>query len=56
VAADLARYLGDLEAEPGRLEQIAERRSALAGLTRKYGATVDEVLAWGAEAAAVRLG
>ncbi len=51
---DLARYLGDLEAEPGRLEQIAERRAALAGLTRKYGATVDEVLAWGADAA-VRL-
>ena len=54
VAADLAGYLGDLEAEPGRLEQIAERRAALAGLTRKYGATVDEVLAWGADAA-VRL-
>jgi DNA repair protein RecN (Recombination protein N) len=55
VAADLAGYLGDLEAEPGRLEQIAERRAALAGLTRKYGASVDEVLAWGADAA-VRLG
>ena len=54
VAADLAGYLSDLEAEPGRLEQIAERRAALAGLTRKYGASVDEVLAWGA-AAAVRL-
>jgi len=54
VAADLAGYLGDLEAEPGRLEQIAERRAALAGLTRKYGASVDEVLAWGADAA-VRL-
>jgi DNA repair protein RecN (Recombination protein N) len=54
VAADLAGYLGDLEAEPGRLEQIAERRAALAGLTRKYGTSVDEVLAWGADAA-VRL-
>ena len=54
VAADLAGYLSDLEAEPGRLEQIAERRAALAGLTRKYGASVDEVLAWGADAA-VRL-
>jgi DNA repair protein RecN (Recombination protein N) len=51
VAADLAGYLGDLEAEPGRLEQIAERRAALAGLTRKYGSSVDEVLAWGADAA-----
>ena len=54
VAADLAGFLGDLEAEPGRLEQIAERRAALAGLTRKYGASVDEVLGWGADAA-VRL-
>ena len=51
VAADLAGYLSDLEAEPGRLEQIAERRAGLAGLTRKYGGTVDEVLAWGADAA-----
>ena len=54
VAGDLAGYLGDLEAEPGRLEQIAARRAALAGLTRKYGASADEVLAWGADAA-VRL-
>jgi len=54
VAADLARYLDRLDAEPGRLEWIAARRSALAGLTRKYGPSVDEVLAWSAEAA-VRL-
>ena len=54
VAGDLAGYLGDLEVEPGRLEQIAERRSALSGLTRKYGSSVDEVLAWAATAA-VRL-
>jgi DNA repair protein RecN (Recombination protein N) len=54
VAGDLAGYLGDLEVEPGRLEQIAERRSRLSGLTRKYGSSVDEVLAWAATAA-VRL-
>jgi DNA repair protein RecN (Recombination protein N) len=52
LAADLARYLDRLDAEPGRLEWIAGRRSALQGLTRKYGATVDEVIAWSAEAAA----
>ncbi len=52
VAADLARYLDRLDAEPGRLEWIAGRRAALAGLTRKYGSTVDEVLAWSADAAA----
>ncbi|QDP97303.1 DNA repair protein RecN [Microlunatus elymi] len=50
-AADLSRYLDGLESEPGRLELIAERRSQLAGLTRKYGSSVDEVLAWGADAA-----
>ena len=51
VAADLARYLDTLDAEPGRLEWIAGRRSALAGLTRKYGTTIDEVIAWSAESA-----
>jgi DNA repair protein RecN (Recombination protein N) len=50
VAADLSRYLETLETSPGRLEQIAERRSQLAQLTRKYGNTVDEVIAWGADA------
>ncbi len=54
VAGDLARYLSDLEAEPGRLEQIAERRAALASLTRKYGSSVDEVLSW-AQQASTRL-
>ena len=52
VAADLARYLDRLDAEPGRLEWIAGRRAALQGLTRKYGSSVDEVIAWSAEAAA----
>ncbi|MFC7619088.1 DNA repair protein RecN [Microlunatus sp. GCM10028923] len=46
-----ADYLDGLDAEPGRLEQIAERRSELATLTRKYGSDCDEVLAWAAEAA-----
>lgn len=55
LAQDLSGYLAGLEADPNRLEWIAERRSALQGLTRKYGATVDEVLAWAADAAA-RLG
>ncbi|MCW2812135.1 MAG: recN [Friedmanniella sp.] len=50
VSSDLARYLDTLDAEPGRLEWIAGRRSQLAGLTRKYGTTVDEVLAWSAQA------
>jgi DNA repair protein RecN (Recombination protein N) len=49
LTADLARYLDSLESQPGRLEQIAERRAQLSTLTRKYGTTCDEVLQWAAE-------
>jgi DNA repair protein RecN (Recombination protein N) len=51
VASDLARYLDDLVADPARLEQVAARRARLAGLTRAYGPTVDDALAWAARAA-----
>jgi DNA repair protein RecN (Recombination protein N) len=54
LTADLARYLDSLESQPGRLEQIAERRAQLSTLTRKYGTTCDEVLQWAADSA-VRL-
>ncbi|SDU85320.1 DNA replication and repair protein RecN [Microlunatus sagamiharensis] len=50
VGSDLARYLDDLVADPARLEQVAARRSQLAGLTRAYGPTVDDALAWAANA------
>lgn len=50
-AADMASYLAGLDADPLRLEWIAGRLAELQGLTRKYGATIDEVLAWGAQAA-----
>lgn len=55
LAQELAGYLSDLEADPHRLEWIAERRATLQHLTRKYGESVDDVLAW-AEASAQRLG
>ncbi len=55
LAADVAGYLADLVADPLRLQAVGERRAQLAGLTRKYGATVDEVLGW-AERSAARLG
>jgi DNA repair protein RecN (Recombination protein N) len=54
VASELASYADGVEADPARLEVVQERRAALAGLTRKYGATIDEVLAW-AERSAQRL-
>jgi DNA repair protein RecN (Recombination protein N) len=54
LTADLVRYLDGLDSQPGRLEQIAERRAHLSTLTRKYGSTCDEVLQWAADSA-VRL-
>ena len=54
LTADLVRYLDGLDSQPGRLEQIAERRAQLSTLTRKYGSTCDEVLQWAADSA-VRL-
>lgn len=55
LAADVAGYLADLEADPARLEWVTGRRAELSGLMRKYGSSVDEVLAWAQESAG-RLG
>ncbi len=55
VAADVASYASGLETDPGRLSAVSERRAALTALTRKYGETAAEVLAW-AESSAARLG
>ena len=51
LAADLAGYLADLDADPARLAAVQARRAELAGLTRRYGDTVDEVLQWSRTAA-----
>ncbi|MCE1174736.1 MAG: DNA repair protein RecN, partial [Propionibacteriales bacterium] len=51
VGAALSSYLASLDADPLRLEWIAGRRAELAHLTRKYGETIDEVLAWSQQAA-----
>lgn len=48
VAADLASYARSVEVDPVRLSTVQERRAALGGLLRKYGASIDEVLAWAA--------
>ncbi len=47
LAADVASYAARLETDPARLAGVSERRAALTALTRKYGDTIDEVLAWG---------
>ncbi|KUP95264.1 DNA repair protein RecN [Thermobifida cellulosilytica] len=54
-ATELASYAESVDADPARLAAVQERRALLAQLTRKYGDTVEDVLAW-AEDAAKRLG
>ncbi|NYD42001.1 DNA repair protein RecN [Nocardioides panaciterrulae] len=46
LAADVASYASRVETDPARLAAVSERRAALGALTRKYGETIDEVLAW----------
>jgi DNA repair protein RecN (Recombination protein N) len=43
-AAEAARSLERLDADPGRLAEIAERLDGLARLKRKYGPTLEDVL------------
>lgn len=50
VAADLAGYLEDLQADPARLEAVQARRAELATLTRTHGGDVAAVLTWAGEA------
>jgi DNA repair protein RecN (Recombination protein N) len=52
VAADVSSYAADVDTDPARLAAVSERRAALTALTRKYGDTVDEVLAWSEQSAA----
>jgi DNA repair protein RecN (Recombination protein N) len=49
--AELTGYLESLEADPAELEKVLARQAELKGLTRKYAADVDGVLAWASEAA-----
>ena len=51
VATDVASYAAGLETDPARLAAVSERRAALTALTRKYGESVAEVLAWSRGAA-----
>lgn len=49
VTATLRDFAGDINASPERLEEIEERLVALDRLKRKYGATLEEVIAFGEE-------
>ncbi|MHB8274322.1 MAG: DNA repair protein RecN [Dermatophilaceae bacterium] len=52
LGVDLAAYLSEAEVDPARLAWVQNRRAELARLQRKYGDTVDDVLAWGEDSAA----
>ncbi len=43
---ELSAYAEGLEADPSRQQWVEQRRAALRGLLRRYGASIDEVLQW----------
>ncbi len=43
---ELRHYLGRLEADPRRLEEVESRLALIERLKRKYGSTIDEILAF----------
>jgi len=46
VSSAMRDYLDRLEADPGRLEEVESRLAAIERLKRKYGSSLDEVLAF----------
>lgn len=46
----LSRYADRVEVDPARLQELEERLNLLQSLKRKYGATVDAVIAFGKQA------
>jgi DNA repair protein RecN (Recombination protein N) len=52
LSTDLAAYSASVDSDPVRLATVQERRAALTALTRKYGDSINEVLAWAKDAAA----
>ncbi|HEU5433890.1 MAG TPA: DNA repair protein RecN, partial [Thermomicrobiales bacterium] len=51
-AAEVRTYRDRIEADPARLAEVEERLAELQRLKRKYGATLDEVIAFGEQAEA----
>jgi DNA repair protein RecN (Recombination protein N) len=49
IAAFLRNYVGKLEANPERLEEIEDRLALIGRLKRKYGSSVEAILAYAAE-------
>jgi DNA repair protein RecN (Recombination protein N) len=56
LARDLSTYRESIEFNPKRLDAVEERLELIKNLQRKYGPTIDEVLAYAAKAQAERDG
>ena len=52
LARELGRYREEIEFNPRRLQQVEERLHLIHSLQRKYGDTIEDVLAYGERAAA----
>jgi DNA repair protein RecN (Recombination protein N) len=52
LARDLQDYAENIEFNPTRLAEVEERLQLITTLRRKYGDSIDEILAFGAEAQA----
>jgi DNA repair protein RecN (Recombination protein N) len=48
--SDLSRYAGNVELDPERLVQLQERLDLIQTLRRKYGSSVEEIIAFGERA------
>ncbi|GAA3547049.1 DNA repair protein RecN [Aeromicrobium flavum] len=46
IASEFAAYAADIELDPSGLATVQDRRAALTALQRRYGPSLDEVIAW----------
>jgi DNA repair protein RecN (Recombination protein N) len=51
LGSEVAGYAASVDADPARLGFVQQRRALIAGLSRKYGESVDDILVWGEQAA-----
>lgn len=52
IASEFAAYASDIELDPAGLATVQDRRAALTALQRRYGPSLDEVIAWAERARA----
>ena len=52
LAREISAYAAGLEFDPARLEEVEERLALISRLKRKYGDTIEEILAFGEQARA----